>query len=177
MTSLGLFAIDYIGHRWRPPSFAQHVVRAAVHATHSRRGPGRRYVRRLPERRVWSVGASIPRARRESPRRGPHPTAPSATCRLPRTRPPLLIARNTGPCVMAAAAVHAWTWLFTHVGMGTVRMCPPLPTRSAMTQCSSRCWLTARYLSVYTGRRDLRNSVCGHRPRPPARASLLAPDG
>jgi hypothetical protein len=56
----------------------------------------------------------------------------------PQTRPALLMARNTGPCVMFAAAIHASTWLFTHVGMGNVRTCPPLPTRSAITQCSSR---------------------------------------
>jgi hypothetical protein len=43
----------------------------------------------------------------------------------PQTRPALLMARNTGPCVMAAAAVHACTVLFTHVGIGTVRTCPP----------------------------------------------------
>ena len=28
--------------------------------------------------------------------------------------------------------------LFTQSGIGTVRMCPPLPTKSAITQCSSR---------------------------------------
>jgi hypothetical protein len=27
----------------------------------------------------------------------------------------------------------------THSGTGTVRMWPPLPTRSTMAQCSSRC--------------------------------------
>ncbi len=27
----------------------------------------------------------------------------------------------------------------SHSGTGTVRMCPPLPTRSTMAQCSSRC--------------------------------------
>ena len=51
----------------------------------------------------------------------------------PETRPALLIARNTGPCVTPAAAVHKSTRLFTQVGMGTVRTCPPLPTRSAIT--------------------------------------------
>ena len=37
----------------------------------------------------------------------------------------------------------------THSGTGTVRMCPPLPTRSTMAQCSSRCWrcLNARSAS------------------------------
>jgi hypothetical protein len=37
------------------------------------------------------------------------------------TRPALLIARNTGPSVIAAAAVHASTAAFTQVGIGTVR--------------------------------------------------------
>jgi len=42
---------------------------------------------------------------------------------------------------MAAAAKQASTLLFTQIGMGTVRTWPPLPTRSAITQCSSRCWI------------------------------------
>jgi len=57
----------------------------------------------------------------------------------PHTRPPLVMARETGPWVISADAVHASTAVFTHVGIGTVRTCPPLPTRSAMIQCSSRC--------------------------------------
>ena len=51
----------------------------------------------------------------------------------PQTRPALLIARNTGPCVTPAAAIRKSAWSFTHIGMGTVRTCPPLPTRSAIT--------------------------------------------
>ena len=31
--------------------------------------------------------------------------------------------------------------VFTHIGIGTVRTWPPLPIRSATTQCSSRCWI------------------------------------
>ena len=37
----------------------------------------------------------------------------------PQIRPALLIARDTGPLVMAAA-IHASTVRFTHVGIGTV---------------------------------------------------------
>src|SRR5262245_18688314 len=59
----------------------------------------------------------------------------------PHTRPALLIARKTAPPVMSAAAIHASMAAFTHLGMGTVRTCPLLPTRSAITQCSSRCWI------------------------------------
>ena len=58
---------------------------------------------------------------------------------LPQTWPNLVMARNTVPSVMLAAAVHASIASLTHAGMGTVRTCPPMPTRSAMTQCSSRC--------------------------------------
>ena len=47
----------------------------------------------------------------------------------PQTRPTLLMARNTVPSVMLAAVVHASMVSLTHVGMGTVRTCPPLPTR------------------------------------------------
>ena len=39
----------------------------------------------------------------------------------PQIRPALLMARNTGPSVMAAAAVHASTADLTHRGIGTVR--------------------------------------------------------
>jgi hypothetical protein len=35
---------------------------------------------------------------------------------------------------------HSSITLFTQSGTGTVRMCPPLPTRSTMAQCSSRRW-------------------------------------
>src|SRR5262245_13312251 len=63
----------------------------------------------------------------------------------PQTRPALLIARNTGPSVIAAAAAKASTAAFTHDGIGTVRTWPALPTRSAMTQRSSRCWTASTY--------------------------------
>ena len=45
----------------------------------------------------------------------------------------LLIARKTAPCVMPVAVVHASIDALTQAGTGTVRMRPPLPTRSAMT--------------------------------------------
>ena len=62
----------------------------------------------------------------------------------PHTRPALLIARNTGPSVIGAAVVQASTAVFTHVGIGTVRTWEALPTRSAITPCSSRCWIDSR---------------------------------
>ncbi len=72
----------------------------------------------------------------------------------PHTRPALLMARKTGPCVITAAAVHASTAVFTHVGIGTVRTCPPLPTKSAITQCSSRCWIESRRRANNSARRS-----------------------
>ena len=56
--------------------------------------------------------------------------------------------------VISAAAVHASTAVFTHVGIGTVRMCPPLPTRSAITQWSSRCWIESRRKANSSARRS-----------------------
>ena len=48
--------------------------------------------------------------------------------------------RKIAPPLMAAAVVHSSTARFAHSGTGTVRMCFPLPIRSAITQCSSRTW-------------------------------------
>jgi hypothetical protein len=45
----------------------------------------------------------------------------------PTRRPVLLMARKTGPWLISAAAVHASIAVFTHVGIGTVRTCPPMP--------------------------------------------------
>ena len=69
------------------------------------------------------------------------PTSQSTFAVMPsaQTRPALLIARKTRPCVRPAPRVQASTAVFTHAGIGTVRMWPPFPTKSAMTQCSSRC--------------------------------------
>lgn len=57
--------------------------------------------------------------------------------RLADDLPALLIDRKSAPSVTPLAFFHASTAALTHVGMGTVRMCPALPARSAMTQCSS----------------------------------------
>jgi hypothetical protein len=40
--------------------------------------------------------------------------------------------RKIGPPLMAAALVHSSTARFAHTGTGTVRMCFPLPIRSAI---------------------------------------------
>ena len=48
--------------------------------------------------------------------------------------------KHLGTLVRAAeaAGTEAGKWLFTHSGIGTVRMWPPFPFRSAITQCPSR---------------------------------------
>ena len=47
--------------------------------------------------------------------------------------------RNNLPAQIPAAATQRSMVFLTHSGTGTVRMWPPLPTRSTMAQCSSRC--------------------------------------
>jgi hypothetical protein len=95
----------------------------------------------------------------------------------------LLIARKIGPVVILAAVNQRSTAILTQVGTGTVRTWPPLPTRSAMTQCSSRCWRssTVSPLPPPSGGhnqaepRSLRNHVCRvdpHRRTPQGVASL-----
>ena len=56
---------------------------------------------------------------------------------VPQTDPRLLTQRKTRPLVIPAAAVQASTDDLTQFGTGTVRICPPLPIRSTMAQCSS----------------------------------------
>ena len=53
----------------------------------------------------------------------------------PQILPCLLTARKTFPSVSLAAAIHLSTVSLTHIGMGTVRTRPPLPTRSTTAQC------------------------------------------
>ena len=57
---------------------------------------------------------------------------------FPQTRPALLIERKITPSVMPLASFHTSIAAFTHAGIGTVRMCPAFPIKSAITQCSSR---------------------------------------
>src|SRR5258706_15902578 len=58
----------------------------------------------------------------------------------PHTLPALLTRRNTFPVVMPAAVNHDSSSCRTQSGIELVRTCPPLPTRSTMTQPSARCW-------------------------------------
>ena len=46
---------------------------------------------------------------------------------------------NSLPPLSSAARTHASTVALTQSGIGTVLMCPPLPTRWTIAQCSSRC--------------------------------------
>ena len=52
----------------------------------------------------------------------------------PQILPALLIDRSNGPAVMPAPTIQLSTAAFTHCGTGIVRMWPPFPLRSAMTQ-------------------------------------------
>jgi len=56
----------------------------------------------------------------------------------PQILPSRLTRRKIVPPSMPAAVVHSSTARFAHTGTGTVRMCFPLPMRSAITQRSSR---------------------------------------
>jgi len=58
----------------------------------------------------------------------------------PQVLPTLLTRRNSLPRSIATAASQSSSSALTQSGTGTVRMWPPLPTRSTMAQCSSRCW-------------------------------------
>jgi hypothetical protein len=49
-----------------------------------------------------------------------------------------LLCLKSAPALILAASVHSSMARFVHTGTGTVRMCFPLPIRSAITQCSSR---------------------------------------
>ena len=50
----------------------------------------------------------------------------------PQTLPRRFTRRKIGPLETPAAAIHSSTRRFAHEGIGTVRMCLPLPTRSAI---------------------------------------------
>ena len=52
----------------------------------------------------------------------------------PQILPSRLTRRKIAPPPMPAAVVHSSTARFVHPGTGTVRMCFPLPIRSAITQ-------------------------------------------
>jgi len=58
---------------------------------------------------------------------------------LPQILPALLIERKSVPIEIPAAVIQTSIPAFTQSGTGMVRMWPPLPARSAMTQCSSLC--------------------------------------
>ena len=57
---------------------------------------------------------------------------------LPQTFPVRLTLRKIFPSPIPAATVHSSSARFAHSGIGTVRMCPPLPIKSTMAQCSCR---------------------------------------
>ena len=66
--------------------------------------------------------------------------------RSPQMRPIFVTLRKIIPRSISAAFSHSLSSAMTQSGIGTVRMCPPLPNRSMMAQCSSRCcrWSSLR---------------------------------
>jgi hypothetical protein len=56
----------------------------------------------------------------------------------PQILPNLFTRRKIRPVPIPATSVHSSTARFAQAGTGSVRICFPLPMRSAITQCSSR---------------------------------------
>ena len=72
----------------------------------------------------------------------------------PHTRPALLMAWNTGPCARLGALVQASTAAFTPSRYRHgAHVAAPLPTRSAITHCSSRCWIDSSVNASNSARR------------------------
>src|ERR1700674_2868078 len=59
------------------------------------------------------------------------------------TFPLLLTARKTHPPAMPAAEIQRSKACFTHCGIGTVRIRPPLPIKSTIAQWPSRVWTSS----------------------------------
>jgi len=62
---------------------------------------------------------------------------------LPHTFPFLATLRKILSSVTLAAPVHWSSAALTQLGMGTVRMWPPLPIRSTTAQCPWRIWMSS----------------------------------
>src|ERR1017187_10492420 len=73
----------------------------------------------------------------------------------PQISPNRFTRRKIAPPLMPAAVVHSSTARFAHNGTGTVRMCFPLPIRSAITQHSSRTWKSAFRVHLVACRSEL----------------------
>ena len=96
--------------------------------------------------------------------------APFTTCQMasgvipaPQILSSRLTRRKIAPPLMPAATVHSSTARFAQTRTGTVRMCFPLPTRSAMTECSSRTWKSSVLRPTNSARRS---------PHPMSRAGV-----
>jgi hypothetical protein len=76
---------------------------------------------------------------------------------LPQVDPCRPTALKIRPSVTCAAAVHFSTAPFTQFGSGTVRTCPPLPTRSTLAQCPWRICTSSIF-------RDANSARCKPQP-------------
>lgn len=95
------------------------------------------------------------------PVRGENPLRPALPAIPPKPQypvpcesPSLLIERRRMPVEIPEAPVQAAMPAFIQSGTGIVRMWPPLPTRSAMPQCSSLCWMSSTLNAVNSARRS-----------------------
>jgi len=72
-------------------------------------------------------------------------------------------ARKILPSVTLAARVHWSSAALTQCGMGTVRIWPPLPTRSTTAPCPWRIWISSHFKPTSSERR---------KPQPKSMASI-----
>src|ERR1035438_2142031 len=72
----------------------------------------------------------------------------------PQTLPIRFTRRKIVHPLISAHAIHASMARFTQPGTGTVRMCFPLPIRSATTQCSCRIWKSSALRPASSARRN-----------------------
>src|SRR5215831_10408446 len=82
----------------------------------------------------------------------------------PQTEPFRLTHRNSRPFVTGADDAHASTADFTQSGTGTVRMCAALPTKSAITQCSSLLEVIDCEAGHFAPPQATAEHQCQHRP-------------
>jgi hypothetical protein len=67
---------------------------------------------------------------------------------VPQTTPLRQTHRKILPCATFATVNQSSIVCFTQLGIGTVRMCPPFPTRSTIAQRSSRRWMWSSVRSM-----------------------------
>jgi hypothetical protein len=105
--------------------------------------------------RTFAEGRAVQETESHSPllSASRHPKMTLGLKPVPQILPALLIERRRTPLVIPDAPVQTSIPAFTQSGTGMVRIWPPLPARSAMTQCSSLCWMSSNRKAVNSARR------------------------